>query len=221
VAHEVKNPINAIVVHLELLREKMREADPDSRRHMDIIDREIHRLDRVVQTLVDFNRPVELRLTEFDLRRVIEDVVLLASPEAARDGVKVETQLTSEALPVRADADLIKQALLNVVLNGVQAMDNGGVLKIVARQQEMAATIEVRDQGTGIPPDVRDKIFNLYFTTKKTGSGIGLAMTYRVLQLHNGALDFVTEMGRGTTFRLALPLAEARRQETVEVITRT
>jgi signal transduction histidine kinase len=221
VAHEVKNPINAIVVHLELLREKMREADPDSRRHMDIIDREIHRLDRVVQTLVDFNRPVELRLTEFDLRRVIEDVVLLASPEAARDGVKVETHLTSEALPVRADADLIKQALLNVVLNGVQAMDNGGVLKIVARQQEMAATIEVRDQGTGIPPDVRDKIFNLYFTTKKTGSGIGLAMTYRVLQLHNGALDFVTEMGRGTTFRLALPLAEARRQETVEVITRT
>ncbi len=221
VAHEVKNPINAIVVHLELLREKMREVDPDTRRHMDIIDREIHRLDRVVQTLVDFNRPVELRLTEFDLRRLIEDVALLASPEAARDGVKVETQLTSEALPVRADADLIKQALLNVVLNGVQAMNNGGVLKIVARQQEMAATIEVRDQGTGIPLEVRDKIFNLYFTTKKTGSGIGLAMTYRVLQLHNGALDFVTEMGRGTTFRLALPLAEARRREAVEVITRS
>ena len=132
VAHEVKNPINAIVVHLELLREKMREVDPDTRRHMDIIDREIHRLDRVVQTLVDFNRPVELRLTEFDLRRLIEDVALLASPEAARDGVKVETRLTSEALPVRADADLIKQALLNVVLNGVQAMNNGGVLKIVA-----------------------------------------------------------------------------------------
>ena len=136
VAHEVKNPINAIVVHLELLREKMREVDPDTRRHMDIIDREIHRLDRVVQTLVDFNRPVELRLTEFDLRRLIEDVALLASPEAARDGVKVETQLTSEALPVRADADLIKQALLNVVLNGVQAMNNGGILKIVARQQD-------------------------------------------------------------------------------------
>jgi signal transduction histidine kinase len=208
------------VVHLELLREKMRQVDPDTRRHMDIIDREIHRLDRVVQTLVDFNRPVELRLTEFDLRRLVEDVALLASPEAARQGVKVETQLVPAPLPVRADADLIKQALLNVVLNGVQAMSNGGVLLIVARQHEMAATIEVHDQGGGIPPDVRDKIFNLYFTTKKTGSGIGLAMSYRVLQLHNGALDFVTEMGRGTTFRLLLPLAEAKQYANGEIATR-
>ena len=90
VAHEVKNPINAIVVHLELLREKMREVDPDTRRHMDIIGREIHRLDRVVQMLVDFNRPVELRLADFDLRRLVEDVALLASPEAARQGVKLQ-----------------------------------------------------------------------------------------------------------------------------------
>src|SRR5271157_4700172 len=216
VAHEVKNPINAIVVHLELLREKMRADDPDSRRHMDIIGREIHRLDRVVQTLVDFNRPVELRLSDFDLRRLTEDVALLASPEAARQGVKVETNFDGEALPVHADADLIKQALLNVVLNGVQAMSNGGRLSIVARRDDTAATIEVRDQGSGIAPEIRDKIFNLYFTTKRAGSGIGLAMSYRVLQLHNGALDFVTEMGHGTTFRLVLPLAVAQDPESVE-----
>ncbi len=220
VAHEVKNPINAIVVHLELLREKMREIDPDTNRHMDIIGREIHRLDRVVQMLVDFYRPVELRLTDFDLRRLIEDVGLLATPEAARQGVKLETKLAGEPLPVRADADLIKQALLNVVLNGVQSMDNGGVLSMLARQHEGTATIEVRDQGGGIPPEVRDKVFNLYFTTKKAGSGIGLAMSYRVLQVHNGAIDFVTEVGRGTTFRLMLPLAEAKDHESVEVITR-
>src|SRR5271166_6409581 len=167
VAHEVKNPINAIVVHLELLREKMKEVDPDTRRHLDTIGSEIHRLDRVVQTLVDFNRPVELRLTEFDLRRLAEDVALLASPEAAREGVRVETRLDDRALPVRADADLIKQAVLNVVLNGVQAMSHGGVLSIVAHRDETAATIEVRDQGSGIPPEIRDKVFNLYFTTKK------------------------------------------------------
>jgi signal transduction histidine kinase len=221
VAHEVKNPINAIVVHLELLREKMREIDPDTRRHMDIIGREIHRLDRVVQTLVDFNRPLELRLSDFDLRRLMEDVALLASPEAALLGVKVEINLGSEAVPVRADADLIKQALLNVVLNGVQAMSDGGVLSMVARRDETAATIEVRDQGAGIPPEIRDKIFNLYFTTKKAGSGIGLAMSYRVLQLHNGALDFVTEMGQGTTFRLVLPLAGAQEVKDAEIATRT
>ncbi len=221
VAHEVKNPINAIVVHLELLREKMREIDPDTRRHMDIIGCEIHRLDRVVQMLVDFNRPLELRLADFDLRRLIEDVALLASPEAARQAVTIESQLGDSALPVRADADLIKQALLNVVLNGVQAMSSGGELCITARQHDTAAVIEVQDQGGGIPPEVRDKVFNLYFTTKKTGSGIGLAMSYRVLQLHNGALDFVTEVGRGTTFRLILPLAGAKEGEKAEAITQT
>ena len=221
VAHEVKNPINAIVVHLEVLREKLRAADPDTSRHLDIIGGEIHRLDRVVQTLVDFNRPVELRLSDFDLRRLTEDVALLASPEAALQGVKVETHFGSDGLPVRADADLIKHALLNVVLNGVQAMSEGGTLSVVARRDDEAATVEVRDQGGGIAPEIRDKIFNLYFTTKHGGSGIGLAMSYRVLQLHNGALDFVTEMGRGTTFRLVLPLARAQEQQDLEAVTRT
>ncbi len=221
VAHEVKNPINAIVVHLELLREKMLAVDPDTHRHLDIIGREIHRLDRVVQTLVDFNRPVELRLCDLDLRRLTEDVVLLSSPEAARQGVTVETDFASEALSVRADGDLLKQALLNVVLNGVQAMSDGGTLSIVARREDGAAVIEVHDQGGGIAPEIRDKVFNLYFTTKRAGSGIGLAMSYRVMQLHNGALDFVTEMGRGTTFRLVLPLTAAPNPEKVEAVTRT
>jgi signal transduction histidine kinase len=221
VAHEVKNPINAIVVHLELLREKMRAIDPDTRRHLDIIGREIHRLDRVVQTLVDFNRPVDLRLSDFDLRRLAEDVVSLASPEAARQGVDMKTSFAREPLLVRADADLIKQALLNVVLNGVQAMRDGGILSIAAHRNDMAATIEVRDQGGGIAPEIRDKIFNLYFTTKRAGSGIGLAMSYRVMQLHNGALDFVTEMGRGTTFRLVLPLTAVQDRENLEAVART
>ncbi|HEY4931152.1 MAG TPA: ATP-binding protein [Terriglobales bacterium] len=221
VAHEVKNPINAIVVHLELLREKMRQIDPDTRRHVDIIGSEIHRLDRVVETLVDFNRPVELRLSSFDLRRLVDEVVMLASPEAALLGVKVETHLGSDALPVKADSDLVKQALLNVVLNGVQAMAHGGVLTISARRDDAAASIEVRDQGVGIPPEIRDKIFNLYFTTKKSGSGIGLAMSYRVLQMHGGSLDFSTEIGVGTTFRLFFPLASPQAKENKEVVAST
>jgi PAS domain S-box-containing protein len=209
VAHEVKNPINAIVVHLELLREKMREAQPDTRRHMDIISNEIHRLDRVVQTLIDFNRPVELRLKTTDLRRVLEEVTQLAAPEAEQNGVSIVMQLGTAPLPVLIDYDLVKQALDNVVLNGVQAMAKGGTLQITARHDDKAATVEVRDGGPGIPPEIRDRIFNLYFTTKKTGSGIGLAMTYRVLQMHHGSLDFETEVGSGTTFRLCLPLVSA------------
>ena len=221
VAHEVKNPINAIVVHLELLREKMREVDPNTRRHMDIIGNEIHRLDRVVQTLVDFNRPVELRLSAFDLRRLVEDVAMLAAPEAALQGVEVKTQIGTEVLPIKADNDLVKQALLNVVLNGVQSMQRGGVLTVAARREDVSASVEVRDQGGGIPPEIQDKVFNLYFTTKKSGSGIGLAMSYRVLQMHSGSLDFTTEMGLGTTFRLLLPLAGTHPQENKEVMTIT
>jgi PAS domain S-box-containing protein len=221
VAHEVKNPINAIVVHLELLREKMRQSDPNTQRHMDIIGNEIHRLDRVVQTLVDFNRPVELRLTSFDLRRLVEEVAMLAGPEAALQGVEVKTRIAPDALPIKADSDLVKQALLNVVLNGVQAMESGGVLTIAAHREDSVARIDVRDQGKGIAPEIRDKVFNLYFTTKKSGSGIGLAMSYRVLQMHSGSLDFTTEMGTGTTFRLQLPLAEAQSQENKEVLTTT
>src|SRR5262249_26703265 len=101
VAHEVKNPINAIVVHLEVLRQKLRELDPDTRRHMDVIGSEIRRLDRVVQTLVDFTRPVNLRLAEYDLRRVLDDVISLAGPDAERHGVHVVRDMAEEPLPVR------------------------------------------------------------------------------------------------------------------------
>jgi len=122
VAHEVKNPINAIVVHLEVLRQKMKEIDPDTRRHVDVISSEIQRLDRVVQTLVDFTRPVELRLNDMDLRKMVEDVVSLASPAAEKHKVLIEREAGPDQMPVRIDADLVKQALLNIVLNGVQAM---------------------------------------------------------------------------------------------------
>lgn len=206
VAHEVKNPINAIVVHLEILKNKLQEVAPDAQRHMDIIGNEIRRLDRVVQTLVDFTRPVELKLAPTDLRKLAEEVALLAGPEAESHHVKLEFSALAASLPVYIDADLFKQAILNIVLNGVQAMPDGGTLKMAARKTESAAVIEISDQGHGIPKEIQDKIFNLYFTTKKAGSGIGLAMTYRVLQLHNGALEFETEQGKGTTFRMQVPL---------------
>jgi PAS domain S-box-containing protein len=207
VAHEVKNPINAIVVHLEVLRQKLQQADPDTRRHMDVIGNEIQRLDRVVQTLVDFTRPVELRLAELDLRRLLDVVVLLASPEAERHGVTIERDFSNDVLPVKVDGDLIKQAVLNIVINGVQAMPQGGTLTVAAFRDNDEAQIEVRDQGAGIPVELRDRIFNLYFTTKKTGSGIGLAMAYRVMQLHNGSVEYDSVEGRGTTFRLRFPVS--------------
>lgn len=208
VAHEVKNPINAIVVHLEVLRQKLREVDPDTRRHMDVIGSEIQRLDRVVQTLVDFTRPVDLRLSETDLRKLVDDVVALAAPAAEQHQVRVERQTSQESLMARVDVDLVKQAVLNIVINGMQAMPKGGVLRISSRRDADTAEITVRDQGAGIPPELRDKVFNLYFTTKKGGTGIGLAMAYRVVQLHHGSVDFTSVPGSGTTFYLRFPLME-------------
>jgi len=208
VAHEVKNPINAIVVHLEVLRQKLSAVDPDTRRHLDVIGSEIKRLDRVVQTLVDFTRPVELRLAEIDLRKLVDEVITLASPEAGRHNVRIERVAASEPLASRIDADLVKQAILNIVINGVQAMPGGGTLHVASRRAGEVAVVEVRDQGAGIPAEIRDKIYNLYFTTKKGGSGIGLAMTYRVMQLHHGSLEFESEAGKGAAFYLRFPIRE-------------
>jgi PAS domain S-box-containing protein len=210
VAHEVKNPINAIVLHLQLLQTKLQQVDPDTRRHMDIIGNEIHRLDRVVQILVDFTRPRDLRLEEIDLRRLLEDVLMLATPDAEQHGVSVKRTLGAEPLGVRVDPDLMKQAILNVVLNGMQAMPEGGTLSISARRDEDSVIAEISDQGVGIPHELQEKIFELYFTTKKGGSGIGLAQTYQALQWHYGSIDFETVEGQGTTFRLRLPVVELR-----------
>jgi len=208
VAHEVKNPINAIVLHLQLLQNKLASQEPDTRRHMDIIDSEIRRLDRVVQTLVDFTRPRDLHLEDIDFRRLLEDVAQLAAPDAEQHGVTIERHMPDYPLPLKVDIDLMKQAILNVVINGVQSMPGGGLLTISARQENNVVIAEVQDQGGGIPRDLHDKVFELYFTTKKEGSGIGLAQTYQILQWHYGTVDFETIELTGTVFRFQIPLPD-------------
>ena len=221
VAHEVKNPINAIVLHLQLLQNKLQQHDPDTRRHMDIIGNEIHRLDRVVQILVDFTRPRDLRLEDVDLRDILESVSVLAAPDAARHRVRVVLELSKDddVLMVRVDSDLMKQAILNLVLNGVQSMTAGGTLTLKARRDDEMILAEVQDQGCGIPPEAQEKIFELYFTTKgdKGGSGIGLAQTYQIMQWHYGSVEFDSIVGAGTTFRLRLPAVVAKPNHQAEM----
>ncbi len=207
VGHEVKNPINAIVVHLELLKTKLGNASAPAVRHLEVIDAEIHRLDRVVQMLVDFSRPVDLRLREQDLRSVIGDVLALAAEELSTRNVFLVSQMPPRAVVVNCDADLFKQAVLNVIQNGAQSMPDGGALEVVLEEDRKFAVLRISDQGTGIPEDIREKIFDLYFTTKSGGSGIGLAMTYRILQLHHGSVEVQSKVGRGSEFQLRIPLA--------------
>ncbi len=207
VAHEVKNPINAIVVHLELLKNKLAGSSPNAHRHLDVIEAEIRRLDRVVQTLVDFSRPVELQLREQDLRAVIDDVLALATDELGMRNVTVHSRLPSNPVIVNVDADLLKQAVINVVQNGAQAMPEGGRLDLVLETDRKTAELRILDEGVGVPEEIREKIFDLYFTTKSDGSGIGLAMTYRILQLHHGSVEVQSRIERGTEFKFRIPLS--------------
>src|SRR5882672_810783 len=219
VAHEVKNPMNAIVLHLQLLGDKMQKADPETNRHMSVIGDEIRRLDSVVQTLVDFMRPRDLHMQDVDMRKILEDVLILAAPDAGRHGVQLVREFSQEPLTVRVDSDLMKQAVLNLVLNGLQAMENGGVLTIAARREDDTVVAEVRDQGRGIPPELQEKVFQLYFTTKKEkgGSGIGLAQASQYVEWHHGKVDFESTVGVGTTFRLRLPAVNENREALKEI----
>jgi signal transduction histidine kinase len=207
VAHEVKNPINAIVVHIELLRNKLDNTAPSAVRHLEVIEAEIRRLDRVVQTLVDFSRPVELQLREQDFRSVVGDVLALSKEEFSTRNVSLVSQMPPRPVTVNVDADLLKQAILNVIQNGAQAMPEGGKLQVQLEVDRKWAVLHIMDEGLGIPEDIREKIFDLYFTTKAEGSGIGLAMTYRILQLHHGNVEVESEVGVGTQFRFRLPIA--------------
>ncbi len=200
VAHEIKNPLNAIALHLEVLRSKLETEQPE----VDVIAREIKRLDNVVKTFLTFNRPIELQARPLDLDQVVQQVLALVSVDAEAKNIRIETVLTDK-LWLNGDPDLLKQAILNVVNNGLEAMAEGG--KLVIRTEWIADECQIRviDGGPGIPPEIQDRIFNLYFTTKQQGSGIGLATTFRVVQLHSGTIDFVSEPGRGTTFRLRFP----------------
>jgi hypothetical protein len=209
VAHEIKNPLNAMSIHLGLLRTRLTRQGVEPGPELEVIGGEMSRLVRVVQTFLDFTRPVELRLAEAPVGALVEEVAALARAEASERKIQVKVDNGCPEARVRADRDLLKQALLNLALNGIQAMPEGGELRLGVGRAGEQVELWVADQGVGIPPENREKIFRLYFTTKKQGSGMGLAMTFRVVQLHNGTIDFASEPGKGTTFRVRLPAWES------------
>jgi signal transduction histidine kinase len=229
VTHEVRNPLNAMTIHLELVREHLlklqrarapvgavlgleveRREDPPvdvsgAREHIDVIASEIKRLDEVITGFVRFIRPEELQLQPVNLHAIINEVIALVEPDARRSGIQCRTEV-SKIGELRADPALLRQALLNLALNACQAMPNGGKLTMGARtakDKRVALTIE--DTGVGISADKLDRIFDLYYTTKPEGSGIGLSIVYRIVQLHGGEVEVQSLEGRGTTFRVLLP----------------
>jgi signal transduction histidine kinase len=229
VAHEVKNPLNAMMIHLELLRQQFRLARPaispgraasavaiaeapavdsvQALQHVDVIANEIRRLDEVVQEFLKFSRPEDLKLQPVSLVALFDEVVPIVQPEAdrARVALVVERQ---DVPDVQGDPTMLRQAFLNLALNACQAMPNGGTLRIrceTARGRRVS--IAFTDTGVGIKPEHLQRIFDLYFTTKQKGSGIGLSMVYRTVQMHDGDIEVQSTPGVGTTFRVLLPQA--------------
>jgi PAS domain S-box-containing protein len=200
VAHEIKNPLNAMALHLEVLRGKLAGQQPE----IDVIGREIKRLDSVVKTFLNFNRPVDLDYKPVELSDLVRQILALVAIEAGEKHVWLETAF-EENLWINADPDLLKQAILNVISNGLEAMQDGGTLTARTVRAGGECLLIVGDAGPGIPLEIQDRVFQLYFTTKANGSGIGLATTFRVVQLHNGTIDFTSEPGKGTTFRMRFP----------------
>ncbi len=229
VAHEVKNPLNAMTIHLELLKQKLarqpaiagagpdpgsRLADagfaspPDVTKHVDIIGKEIRRLDEVLNGFLKFARPDELKLQPVRLSSLISDIQTSVGPEATRRHVTMKVECPESLPEINADPGMLSQALLNLALNACQAMPDGGTLKISCRTApRRRLEIDIEDTGIGIPPENLGRIFDLYFTTKDKGSGIGLSMVYRIVQLHDGEVEVQSTPGRGTRFKLTFPQA--------------
>ena len=215
VAHEIKNPLNAMALHLEVLKSKLAGQQPE----IDVIGREIKRLDTVVKTFLNFNRPVDLKYAPLDLNELVQQILALVSVEASAKHVQLETGL-EDKLWMNGDPDLLKQAILNVINNGLEAMQSGGTLTTRTVCDGDECVLTVRDGGPGIPLEIQNRVFQLYFTTKQNGSGIGLATTFRVVQLHNGTIDFTSEPGKGTMFRLRFPrMIENEREELTSATT--
>jgi PAS domain S-box-containing protein len=206
VAHEVKNPLNSMRLWLEVLKANM-PIDPEPQQAVKMLDSEIDRLDRAVKTFLNFTRPVEMKLEETSLSGLLEEVVHAARPAIAKAQLDFRVHLPSDVPPVRLDPQLMHQAVLNLLLNACEFTSPGGSIALDLQRNGDHAVISVADTGRGISLENQKKIFQLFFTTRPGGSGIGLPNAFRFVQLHNGRIEFDSEPGRGTTFRVELPLA--------------
>lgn len=199
VAHEIKNPLAAMKMTVQLLREERPAGD---REPLDIVLREIERLDLVASELSAAGRPLAKR--PVDLDRAVADVLDLLAPQMKHLGVAVERRLPPTG-PVNVDPDRFKRAAMNLVLNGAQAMPSGGPLAVALSREADRVRLTVRDAGRGIPPELRDRIFEPFVTTKADGVGLGLALTRRIVEDHGGRIGFETS-DRGSTFWIELPV---------------
>jgi two-component system sensor histidine kinase HydH len=204
-AHEIRNPLGAIKGAVEILKDDYSSGDRKYE-FIKILLKESDRLNTIVQEFLGFARPKQPELQQADLNDAIESVLALAAQEAKKTGVSIDKKLDTAIGKRSLDAGLLKQAFLNLILNAIQAMPQGGVLSVESSLRDGAVEVRIADTGVGIPAGDRKKLFSPFFTTKKNGTGLGLAITYRIIENHRGKIDVTSEPGKGTVFTVRIPL---------------
>ncbi len=211
-AHEIRNPLSTLTLNLELLREDLERpgaaADPRILRKLETIGQEAKRLEQILDDFLRFVGKHEIQLRVQSVNAVLQDVVAFYAERLARSHVRVLTGFAEGLPPVALDADLVKQAVSNLVLNAEAAMPNGGDLMLSTERAKRGVCIHVTDTGVGIRPEDLDKIGQPYYSTRKGGTGLGLPTVHRIVKEHGGALEVHSEPGRGTRFTLCLPPAD-------------
>ena len=216
--HEIKNPLSTLNINAQLLLEDWKDAaaprEVRTIKRLKTIVSEVERLERILQSFLRFTARHELNLRPSSLNDTLEELVEFFGPQAAQKGIQVRLWLDPNLASFDFDADLIRQVFLNLLLNARHAMEEkGGELMVRTRQAERDgrqwAVGEVIDTGGGISSHARDNMFNLYFSTRKEGSGLGLATSKRITEEHGGWIDVESETGKGSQFSVFLPM-EAR-----------
>lgn len=211
-AHEIKNPLSTVLLNLQLLQEDLDPRDPAQGRlvnRLGTVSREAARLRDILDDFLRFAGKLELRKETVDLNRILEELADFFAPQAQLSRVQLRLKPAANPLLVELDPRLIKQVILNLMINALQAMQNGGELILSASKSGDYAVVDVIDTGSGIPPEVIDKIFTAYYSTKKGGTGLGLAMAQRTAHEHGGQLTVSSEIGKGSNFRLTLPIGKS------------
>lgn len=215
VAHEIKNPLNAIALHLEVLRAQLAASEASHRSEIDIISAEVSRLDRVVKAFIDFTRPVAFDVKPVDMEEVVTEAAAHLNVESKRRNIELMVQIAEGPKPVLlGDKIMLRQAVLNVLVNAIESMEQGGKVEIDLRQSFGDYVLSVCDQGPGIPAEIRDRIFNLFYTTKRSAGGVGLAIAFQVVQLHNGTIECDNRPEGGAIFRLRFPAVHGQAART-------
>ena len=208
-AHEIKNPLSTLNINLQLLKEELESMTGENSKRVymktQVLQKEVQRLEQILNDFLRFARGQKLELKDYDMNEILDEVADFVTPEIKQKKILILKSYDADLPQCHLDSNLIKQAILNIIINAEQAMENGGELMIRTSKDKKYIQIDITDTGPGIPKDIIDKIFQVYFSTKKTGTGLGLPTAKRIIEDHRGTISVQSEEGKGTNFSITLP----------------